>query len=76
MEDSLTARVPSLEEKEEHLDNKVLDLLIDLWAKKLGLERTIKTNEDYKSQNARQTKKLESRYSSLVSPKSYILIHY
>jgi predicted nucleic acid-binding Zn-ribbon protein len=43
------------------LEQKVLDGLSELCAKELSLERTIKANEDYKSQNARLTKKLESK---------------
>jgi hypothetical protein len=45
-------QVPTLEEKVKHLDNKVLDGLIELHAKELSLEQITIANEDYKSQNA------------------------
>jgi chromosome segregation ATPase len=51
--DKFAAQVPALEEK-------VLDGLKELHAKELSLERTTKAIEDYKSQNARLTKKLIS----------------
>jgi predicted nucleic acid-binding Zn-ribbon protein len=57
MIDKFTAQVTELEQK-------VLDGLTELHAKELSLERTTKANEDYKSQNARLTKKLESKLSS------------
>jgi chromosome segregation ATPase len=60
--DGLAATIPFLEEKVRHLDNKVLDGLIEIHAKELSLERTINTNEDYKSHNSRLTKKLESKF--------------
>jgi predicted nucleic acid-binding Zn-ribbon protein len=43
------------------LEQKVMDVLSELCAKEMSLERTTKTNEDYKSQNARLTKKLDSK---------------
>jgi hypothetical protein len=46
------------------LEEKVLGKLTELCAKELSLERTTKANEDYKSQNARLTKKLERKLSS------------
>jgi hypothetical protein len=52
------------------LEQKVLDGLIELYAKELSLERTTKANEDYKNQNARLTKKLESKMSSPLPPVS------
>jgi chromosome segregation ATPase len=55
------AQIPALEEKVKHLDNKVIDTLNDAHAKELSLERVTKSNEDYKSQNAKLTKKLESK---------------
>jgi hypothetical protein len=54
------------------LEEKVLDGLTKLHAKELSLEQTTKDNEDYKSQNARLTKKLERKLSSLLSPQSCI----
>jgi hypothetical protein len=59
--DSFTAQVSILEEKVKHLDNKVLDGLIEFCAKELDLKWTIKANDDYKSQNAQLTKKIESK---------------
>jgi chromosome segregation ATPase len=55
------AQVPSLEEKVKYLDNKIIDLLTELCTRELCLERTIKANDDYKSQNTRLTKKFESK---------------
>jgi chromosome segregation ATPase len=60
--DRFTSQIPNLEDKIKHLDNKVLDGLIELCAKELNLERTTKPNEDYKSQNSRLTKKLDSKF--------------
>jgi hypothetical protein len=51
------------------LEQKVLDGLTKLCAKELSLEQTIKANEDYKSQNAQLTKKLESK---LLSPLPHV----
>jgi hypothetical protein len=74
--DRFTAQVLTLEEKVKHLDNEVLDSLTKLRAKELSLEQTTKVNVDYKSQNARLMKKLESKYSLLVSHGSYALINF
>jgi cell shape-determining protein MreC len=63
--DKFVAQVPDLEEK-------VLDALNELCAKELCLERTTKGNEDYRSQNARLTKKLGSKFPSLLLPGSFI----
>jgi hypothetical protein len=49
----------NIEALEMDLDDKVLDMLTEAHAKELSLERVTKANEDYKSQNARLTKKLE-----------------
>jgi predicted nucleic acid-binding Zn-ribbon protein len=43
--DGLAAQVPFLDEKVNHLDNKVLDRLTEIHAKELRLERTTKANE-------------------------------
>jgi hypothetical protein len=59
----------------KHLDNNVLDGLIKLRAKELNLERTTKANEDYKSQNARLTKELESKLPSPLPFGSCILLN-
>jgi chromosome segregation ATPase len=61
MTDRFAARIPNLEERIKHLDNKVLNGLTELRTKELNLERTTKVNEDYKSQNSRLIKKLESK---------------
>jgi predicted nucleic acid-binding Zn-ribbon protein len=49
--DQLSARVPPLEDQVKHLDNKILDLLNELQARELCLERTTIANDDFKSQN-------------------------
>jgi hypothetical protein len=67
--DKFAAQVPALEEK-------VLDGLKELHAKELSLERTTKAIEDYKSQNARLTKKLETNLSSPLLPGSCIFTEY
>jgi septal ring factor EnvC (AmiA/AmiB activator) len=59
--DKFVAQIPALEEKVKHLDNKVIDTVNDARAKELSLERVTKSNEDYKSQNAQLTRKLESK---------------
>jgi hypothetical protein len=59
----------------KHLDNKVLDELAKIHAKELGLDRTIKANEDYRNQNTRLTKKLESKLMSPLPPRSCILFN-
>jgi cell shape-determining protein MreC len=46
--------------------------LTELRTKELSLEQTTKANEDYKSQNARLTKKLESKLSKPLPPVSCI----
>jgi chromosome segregation ATPase len=61
--DKFTAQVPTL-------DEKVLDGLNKLQSKELSLEQTTKANEEYRSQNARLTKKLESNLSSPSPPGS------
>jgi hypothetical protein len=75
--DRFAIQIPILEEKVKHLDNKVLDWFIELCAKVLNLERTTKANEDYKSQNARLTQKLESKHLSPLPPGLvFYLIYY
>jgi predicted nucleic acid-binding Zn-ribbon protein len=66
MADKFTAQVPELEQK-------VLDGLTELHAKELSLEQTTKANENYRSRNARLTKKLESKLSSPLPHVSCIL---
>jgi hypothetical protein len=66
--DKFTTQVPTLEEK-------VLDGLNKLRAKELSLEGTTKANEDYKSQNSRLTKKLESKMPSPLPPGSCIFTY-
>jgi hypothetical protein len=63
MTDKFTVQIPELEEK-------VMDGLTELRTKELSLEQTTKANEDYKSQNAWLTKKLENKLSSLLPPGS------
>jgi hypothetical protein len=50
-----------------YLEEKVLGRLNELYAKELALERTTIANEDYKSQIARLTKKLENKLPSPLS---------
>jgi hypothetical protein len=73
--DGLTATIPFLEEKVKHLDNKVPDGLSEVHAKDFSLEQTIKANEDFKSQNARLIKKLESKLLFPLPPSSLILLN-
>jgi chromosome segregation ATPase len=63
--DWFVAQIPDLEEREKHLDNKVLDELTKFRAQQLNLERTTKANEDYKNKNAQLIRKLESKFSFL-----------
>jgi hypothetical protein len=44
--DQLVAQVPSLVNQVKHLDNKVIDLLTELQARELCLERTTIANDD------------------------------
>jgi hypothetical protein len=53
-------KIPSLEEKIKHLENRVTGGLNKVRAKELSLECTTTTNEDYKK-NSQLTKKLESK---------------
>jgi t-SNARE complex subunit (syntaxin) len=59
--DNFTAEIPTLEDKVKHLENKVVDVLNEVKAQELCLERTTRANEDYKKQNTQLTKKLESK---------------
>jgi hypothetical protein len=59
--DKFAAQIPILEEKVKHLDGKVIDGLSEIRARELCLECTTKANDNYKSQNAQLTKKLESK---------------
>jgi chromosome segregation ATPase len=59
--DKFTAQIPTLEDKVKHLENKVVDVLNEVKAQELCLERTTRANEDYKKQNTQLTKKLESK---------------
>jgi uncharacterized protein YktB (UPF0637 family) len=69
--DKFTAQIPILKEKVKHLENKVVDRLIEVRAREFCLERTTKANDDYKSQNAQLNGKLESEF-----PWSFtVLIH-
>jgi predicted nucleic acid-binding Zn-ribbon protein len=64
--DKFAAQVPALEEK-------ILDGLKELRDKELSLEQSTKAKEDYRSQNASLTKKLESKLLSPLPPGSYNL---
>jgi hypothetical protein len=58
--DRFTAQIPILKDKVKHLENKVADGLNEVRARELFLERTTRANDNYKKQNARLTKKLDS----------------
>jgi chromosome segregation ATPase len=59
--DKFTAQIPTLGDKVKYLENKVVDGLNEVKAWELFLERTTQANDDYKKQNNRLTKKLESK---------------
>jgi hypothetical protein len=50
--DKFAAQIPILDEKVNHLENKVVDGLNEVRARELCLERTTKANDDYQKQNA------------------------
>jgi hypothetical protein len=54
--DKFVVQIPTLKDK-------VVDGLNEVRARELYLERTTRANDDYKKQNARLTKKLESKFS-------------
>jgi hypothetical protein len=56
------AQIHILEEKVKYLENKVVDGLNEVRARELCLERTTKANDNYQKQNAKLTKKLESKF--------------
>jgi hypothetical protein len=55
------AQIPTLEDKAKDLKNTVVDMLNEVSAQELRLERTTRANEDYEKQNTRLIKKLESK---------------
>jgi chromosome segregation ATPase len=59
--DKFAARIPTLEDQVEHLQNRVVDGLNEVRAQELCLEHTTRANNDYKEQNAQLTRKLESK---------------
>jgi predicted RNase H-like nuclease (RuvC/YqgF family) len=59
--DKFTAQIPTLEDKVKYLKNKVVGGFNEIRAWELCLEHTTRANEDYEKQNARLTKKLESK---------------
>jgi chromosome segregation ATPase len=59
--DKFAAQIPTLGDKVKYLENKVVDGLNEVKAWELFLERTTQANDDYKKQNNRLTKKLESK---------------
>jgi hypothetical protein len=46
--DRFTAQIPTLKDNVKHLENKVVDELIELKARELYLEHTTRANDDYK----------------------------
>jgi predicted nucleic acid-binding Zn-ribbon protein len=57
-----TTQIPTLEEKVKHLENKVVDVLNEVRARELCLERTTIANDNYKEENTQLTRKLESKF--------------
>jgi chromosome segregation ATPase len=69
--DDLKKTVDKFATQVTELEQKVMHVLSELHANELSLERTTKANEDYKSQNVRLTKKLDSK--RLVPFATYVL---
>jgi hypothetical protein len=46
--DRFTSKIPTLEDKVKHLENKVVDVLNEARAQELYLECTTQANDDYK----------------------------
>jgi hypothetical protein len=46
--DRFAAQIPTLKDNVKHLENKVVDELIELKARELYLEHTTRANDDYK----------------------------
>jgi chromosome segregation ATPase len=59
--DKFATQIPNLEDKVNHLENKVVDGLNEVRSRELCLECTTHANNDYRKQNAQLTKKLESK---------------
>jgi chromosome segregation ATPase len=59
--DKFATQIPNLEDKVNHLENKVVDGLNEVRSRELCLECTTQANNDYRKQNAQLTKKLESK---------------
>jgi predicted nucleic acid-binding Zn-ribbon protein len=62
--DNFAAQIPTLEEKVNHLENKLVDGLNEVRTSELCLEWTTRANDDYKKQNTQLTRKLESKFPS------------
>jgi hypothetical protein len=71
--DMFAARIPTLEDKVKHLENKVVDGLNEVRAWELCLECTTRANDDYKKQNTQLTKKLEIKSFGACLEHSIIL---
>jgi chromosome segregation ATPase len=59
--DKFATQIPTLEDKVNHLKNKVVDGLNEVRSWELCLECTTQSNDDYRKQNAQLTKNLESK---------------
>jgi phage-related tail protein len=59
--DRFASQVPTLEDKVKHLENKVVDGIIEIMARELYLERTTRANNDYQKQITQLAKKLERK---------------
>jgi MoaA/NifB/PqqE/SkfB family radical SAM enzyme len=60
--DRFATQIHTPEDKVKHLENKVVDGLNEVQARKLCLERTTRVNDDYQKQVTQLTKKLESKF--------------
>jgi hypothetical protein len=64
--DGFATQIPTLEDKVKHLEDKVVEGWNEVRAWELCLERTTWANDDYQAQDARLTKKLESKFPNWI----------
>jgi hypothetical protein len=55
-------QIPTLEDKVKHLEDKVVEGLNEVRAWELCLERTTRANDNYQTQVAQLTRKIESKF--------------
>jgi hypothetical protein len=60
--DMFAIQIPTLEDKVKHLEDKVAEGLNKIRAWELCLEHITRANDDYQTQDAWLTKKLESKF--------------